>query len=94
MALLRYFDRCYEIKLPGIIAGLTGWATFLTFGSNERPMGSVLFGFASGVLFPVTLPGLVMYHLWQENKERILAKHHHKRKRELWVDDFLVDLDE
>ena len=96
MALRKFIVACNsDTSLLGpVTAGLTAAATVLTFGSIERPVGSMLVGFASGWVFPVTLPALVMYHLWQENKGRVLAKHYHKRKRELWVDDFLVDLDD
>ncbi len=81
-----------------IIAGLASGLICLEYGSSKSPVTSVVCssvaGAAVGFLWPVLAPGAITYHLWQENKGRILAKHHHRWKKELWVDDFLFDMDE
>jgi hypothetical protein len=64
------------------------------FGDHEKPFTTTLKATTVGCLWPVAVPVMLTSKIWQENKNMIIAKHHHKHKKELWVDDFLIDLDE
>lgn len=83
------FDRYDAVISTGVAAYY-----YISFGNKERPVTGIMTGVAFGCFWPVTLPSLITYDLWQENKGRILAKHSHKKKKELWVDDFLVDMED
>ena len=96
---LRTFLSKYEETFLNDRYDLLGFMTvsysyIALFGDYNKPFTTTLKATVAGCLWPVAIPMIFTGKIWQENKNMIIAKHHHKHKKELWVDDFLIDLDE